>query len=453
MTKNNVLIILIISLVVIFRVFFDVINEIETHYEEAQYWVWSQNPSLSYLSKGPLIANAISVSNFIFGQTYLGLKFFSYLALIGSIFFLSLGSKQLSKNKNYFTTGLLISALSPALFLLGGVASTDIFLFFFWSIALYAYISFYVTRDERWFYIIALSVGLGILTKLSMILFPLSILIYFLFSKMRKYFFSVHLYLAALLVLILSLPILIWNAQNDWVTISHEIGHLVSSKPSQNAEILFLTLFVTIPSSLFLIQKEIRSKIFNARFGFLLYPILVMVIFFVIKSFSGKIQPNWSIPVFLTAIPIFSSILYGLKRKIILPSLMIISSIFLLSNKDISSKLISYDPLHPTRGWNNTFQNLFQNEIYSVLGSDDYKLLSSSAYFMNEPHRLHLFSNNNTRPSHYNLWNRLETPTDNILYITYSNNEISDSNLACTFIRSVDIYTRKQLTLYNCTSK
>ena len=83
MTKNNVLIILIISLVVIFRVFFDVINEIETHYEEAQYWVWSQNPSLSYLSKGPLIANAISVSNFIFGQTYLGLKFFSYLALIG----------------------------------------------------------------------------------------------------------------------------------------------------------------------------------------------------------------------------------------------------------------------------------------------------------------------------------------------------------------------------------
>ena len=221
MTKNNALIILVISLVVIFRVFFDVINEIETHYEEAQYWVWSQNPSLSYLFKGPLIANAISVSNFIFGQTYLGLKFFSYLALIGSIFFLSLGSKQLSKNKNYFTTGLLISALSPALFLLGGVASTDIFLFFFWSIALYAYISFYVTRDERWFYIIALSVGLGILTKLSIILFPLSILIYFLFSKMRKYFFSVHLYLAALLVLILSLPILIWNAQNDWVTISH----------------------------------------------------------------------------------------------------------------------------------------------------------------------------------------------------------------------------------------
>ena len=453
MTKNNVLIILIISLVVIFRVFFDVINEIETHYEEAQYWVWSQNPSLSYLSKGPLIANAISVSNFIFGQTYLGLKFFSYLALIGSIFFLSLGSKQLSKNKNYFTTGLLISALSPALFLLGGVASTDIFLFFFWSIALYAYISFYVTRDERWFYIIALSVGLGILTKLSMILFPLSILIYFLFSKMRKYFFSVHLYLAALLVLILSLPILIWNAQNDWVTISHEIGHLVSSKPSQNAEILFLTLFVTIPSSLFLIQKEIRSKIFNARFGFLLYPILVMVIFFVIKSFSGKIQPNWSIPVFLTLIPIFSCILDGQKRKILLPSFILVGSIFMLSNKDISSRFLPYDPLHPTRGWNETFHNLIQNESYSILVSNDYKLLSSLAYFKNEPEKLHLISDKNTRLSHYNLWNRMKRPSDNILYVTYSNNQIIDDELVCTLVRNVDIYTRKQLTLYNCTSK
>ena len=453
MIKNNVLIVLVISSVVFLRVLFDAINQIEIHYEEAQYWVWSQNLSLSYLSKGPFIASAISVSNIIFGQTYLGLKFFPYLAFIGSLIFLTLTSKRLTKDESNFTTGLLISAFSPALFILGGVASTDILLFFFWSLALYAYVSFYKDRDERWFYVIALSVGLGTLTKLSMVLLPLSILAYFLFSDLRKYFLSAHLYLAALLALILCSPILVWNAQNDWVSVSHEIGHLVSAVPSRNPEILLLTLFFTIPSAIFLIYKETRYRFFSKRFNFILYPVLVMVIFFVIKSFSGKIQPNWSIPVFLTLIPIFSSILYGLKRKIILPSLMIISSIFLLSNKDISSKLIAYDPLHPTRGWNNTFQNLFQNETYSVLASDDYKLLSSSAYFMNEPLRLHLFSDNNTRPSHYNLWNRLETPTDNILYITYSNNEISDSNLACTFIRSVDIYTRKQLTLYNCTSK
>ena len=453
MIKNNVLIVLVISSVVFLRVLFDGINQIETHYEEAQYWVWSQNLSLSYLSKGPFIASAIKVSNIIFGQTYLGLKFFSYLAFIGSLIFLTLTSKKLTKDENNFSTGLLISAFSPALFILGGVASTDIFLFFFWSLALYAYVSFYKNRDERWFYVIALSVGLGTLTKLSMALLPLSILAYFLFSDLRKYFLSAHLYLAALLALIVCSPILVWNAQNDWVSISHEIGHLVSAVPSRNPEILLLTLFFTIPSAIFLIDKETRSRFFSKRFNFLLYPVLVMVIFFVIKSFSGKIQPNWSIPVFLTLIPIFSCILDGQKRKILLPSFILVGSIFILANKDISSRFLPYDPLHPTRGWNETFHNLIQNESYSILVSNDYKLLSSLAYFKNEPEKIHLISDKNTRLSHYNLWNRMKRPSDNILYVTYSNNQIIDDELVCTLVRNVDIYTRKQLTLYNCTSK
>ena len=126
MKKNNVFIVLAISLVVIFRILFDVINQIEVHYEEAQYWVWSQNLSLSYLSKGPFIASAISISNIFFGQTYLGLKLFSYLALVGCIIFLSLASEKLSKDRNIFTSGLLASALSPAIFILGGVSTTDI---------------------------------------------------------------------------------------------------------------------------------------------------------------------------------------------------------------------------------------------------------------------------------------------------------------------------------------
>jgi hypothetical protein len=178
-----------------------------------------------------------------------------------------------------------------------------------------------------------------------------------------------------------------------------------------------------------------------------------MVIFFVIKSFSGKIQPNWSIPVFLTLIPIFSCILDGQKRKILLPSFILVGSIFILSNKDISSRFLPYDPLHPTRGWNETFHNLIQNESYSILVSNDYKLLSSLAYFKNEPEKIHLISDKNTRLSHYNLWNRMKRPSDNILYVTYSNNQIIDDELVCTLVRNVDIYTRKQLTLYNCTSK
>ena len=54
----------------------------------------------------------------------------------------------------------------------------------------------------------------------------------------------------------LGLPILIWNYQNDWVSVQHEFGHLVSDNPTTNPEVLFFTLLITIPSVLFVLNKK-----------------------------------------------------------------------------------------------------------------------------------------------------------------------------------------------------
>ena len=171
------------------------------------------------------------------------------LAYVGTIIFIAYSSIALKKDKNIGTTALLITGLSPALFFLGGVASTDAYLFFFWSLVLFGYIKFTLNKDVRWFYFIALATGLGLLTKLSMALLPISILIYFLFTEYRKYFYSIHLYFSALLAILIASPIVIWNMDNDWLTLSHEMGHLVSATPSNNPEILLMTcLLYTSPS-------------------------------------------------------------------------------------------------------------------------------------------------------------------------------------------------------------
>jgi len=117
--------------------------------DEAQYWVWSQNLSLSFLSKGPLAPSLIALSNQIFGQTYFGLKFFSFVAYLGTIITLSLTAFKISNKKTSFYNALILSALSPAIFILGGVASTDIFLFLFWSLTLLCYVCFLKERDEK----------------------------------------------------------------------------------------------------------------------------------------------------------------------------------------------------------------------------------------------------------------------------------------------------------------
>ena len=46
MTKSNFLFYFFSVIAILFaRVAFDVINQIEVHFDEAQYWVWSQNLS------------------------------------------------------------------------------------------------------------------------------------------------------------------------------------------------------------------------------------------------------------------------------------------------------------------------------------------------------------------------------------------------------------------------
>ena len=86
----------------ILRILFDVINSMGIHYEEAQYWVWSQNPSLSYLTKGPFIANAIAISEWIFGYGYLGLKFLSFDAYAGTALILGFCAYLISEEKTAF---------------------------------------------------------------------------------------------------------------------------------------------------------------------------------------------------------------------------------------------------------------------------------------------------------------------------------------------------------------
>ena len=454
MTKSNSLFaFLFLSLVFSARLLFDLINAIEIHFEEAQYWVWSQNLSLSYLSKGPLVPSMIAFSNLIFGQSYLGLKFFSYIAYAGTALFLSLTALKLSGREESFNTALVFSALSPALFLLGGIASTDIYLFFFWSLTIFAYVCFFTDRDEKWFYVIGISTGLGILAKLSMALLPLSILLYFFATDLKKYFFSIHIYISALLTFLISSPILIWNAQNNWVTFFHEIDHLVSEIPSANPEILVLTLLLTIPYSLLIFMSQIREKVFSSKFNFLIYPTLLLILFFVIKSFMGKIQLNWSVPIFLVLIPIFASISNVGKGSVALISLVLLCPIILLSNKAISSLYASDDPLHPIRGWGKTYQDLFQDEEYDFLASEDYKLLSTAAYFQGTANNLYLSKSTERRLTHYDLWRLSLNPSNKILFIAYSQKEVPSVNLNCTKIREVKNFPRKHLSLYNCSSK
>tara|TARA_A100001388_G_scaffold277463_1_gene268785 strand:+ start:325 stop:1689 length:1365 start_codon:yes stop_codon:yes gene_type:complete len=434
----------------ILRVFFDFINDIEIHYEEAQYWVWSQNPSLSYLTKGPFIAQAIALSEWIFGHSYLGLKFLSFVSYGGTAIIIGVCSYLISKEKTAFYLGVLFTLSSPAIFALGGIASTDIYLFLFWSVCLLGYIKFLETKDEKWFYLIAIGIGFGTLTKLSIILFPLSVLIYFSLSEFRTYFGSATLYKSMLVAFFLGLPILIWNYQNNWVTVQHEVGHLVSDNPTTNPEVLFFAFLITIPSALLVLNKSFYQFMQGKLVRSILIPTLFVLIFFLFKSIAGKIQLNWSIPLFITLIPIVSAFLSKIKFKYFILNFSGVMLLFIFSNLSFTTNFTPNDPMHALRGWKLEIKKLFKDQSYDMIVSNDYKLLSISAYYLNDSQNLFLDSSKNTRLTYYDIWDKKINKGDLILYISYSNKPILDQALDCNSFNSVNNNSRKQLTLYTC---
>ena len=68
---------LLIGAVLLGRLIYIASGTIELSEDEAYYWLWSQEPALAYYSKPPLVAYTIALGTLLWGDTHLGVRFFS----------------------------------------------------------------------------------------------------------------------------------------------------------------------------------------------------------------------------------------------------------------------------------------------------------------------------------------------------------------------------------------
>ena len=92
---------------------------------------------------------------------------------------------------------------------------------FFWSMIAWSLISFVQTRENRWLYIFGISVGLGMMSKYSVAVFVISILMGLLLTPQRKIFSNKHFYFAGLLALLIFLPNLLWQYHQHFPVVFH----------------------------------------------------------------------------------------------------------------------------------------------------------------------------------------------------------------------------------------
>lgn len=209
--------------------------------DEAHYWQWSRQLDWSYYSKGPLVAWVISLSCWLTGAWSVQLTGSEMLAvrlpavICGSLLLAGLYTLTAQVHRRESVAlGVVAIALTLPPITAGSLLMTiDAPFTCLWVWALvFGYQALFC--GSRWAWpAVGLAVGVGILAKYTMVLWPISLLCFLLASPAhRPLLRSAGLWISAVPAAICCVPIILWNIGHDWVGLWH-VSHLAASQQAK----------------------------------------------------------------------------------------------------------------------------------------------------------------------------------------------------------------------------
>jgi 4-amino-4-deoxy-L-arabinose transferase-like glycosyltransferase/membrane-associated phospholipid phosphatase len=211
-----------LALVLVGRLVYVASGTIDLSEDEAYQWLWSKHLALSYYSKPPLIAYTQWLGTSLWGDTELGVRFFSPLIGVG-VALLTLRFMARIAGARAAAALVLILLATPLLAVGSTLLTIDPLLVLFWTLAvLWGWRA--VQPDATvWHWLgVGLAAGLAFLSKYSATYLIVCWALFFTLCPAAR----VHLrrpgpYLAILVNGLCTLPVILWNAQHSWITVSH----------------------------------------------------------------------------------------------------------------------------------------------------------------------------------------------------------------------------------------
>ena len=276
---------------------------IQLSQDEAYQWVWSKHLALSYYSKPPGIALIQFAGTSLWGDTELGVRFFSPLfAAILSVMVLRFIAREINARAAFWL--LLIVTAVPLLGAGAILMTIDPPLVLCWMWALIA--GWRACKPDgqiRHWLVVGLAMGLGFLCKYSALYQIICWAVFFaLWPAARMHLRKPGPWLALLIFLICTTPVIIWNWQHGWITAHHvagDAGLLSQWKPTLRyfndflvSELLLLNPVFLIGSivAMFGFWKLRREKPLWLYFFCMSAPVLLGHLAY---SFHSRVMPNW----------------------------------------------------------------------------------------------------------------------------------------------------------------
>lgn len=302
-------------------------------FDEAYYWQWSRHLAWGYFDHPPMIAYLIAAGTRLVGNNPLGVRLVPGILAVSLAWMMYRLGKAYWRNSRAGLWALVLTVTTP-LFAVGNMISTpDTPLLFFWAATIL--LTLRALERKRWFdwMLMGVCAGLGMLSKLPMILLYLALLLALLATaRGRKALSSARPWVALAISVLVSLPMLIWEYRNNLDSIIFHFkqgfgpaagapvhatgmatfGQYLLGQAGVMTPLVFILILFAMGDALLrktrlnpledpgtistLSSSEVRP--------FLLIPALVTFGLFAAASFMQSSGPNWSAPAYVTALPL-----------------------------------------------------------------------------------------------------------------------------------------------------
>ena len=276
--------------------------------DETYYLAWSRFPDWSYYDHPPMGAWWIALGTWIFGVNPFGIRVVAILSALPLSFCVYLTGRVLFDPASGIRGALWTNA--TFLMAVGGLLATpDAPAVLFWAVTTLALALVARTGSGRWWLLVGIGAGLGVISKLTnLFLGPAILLILLVDRDFRRWILSPWLWLGGVVALAVATPMLLWNRAHDWVTLTKQFGRLSHQGFNLLGPLDFLATqfgiinpLIAIFAGLGLVVALRQRATPSARgITLLLWTTLPLVAYMAVHSFQEQIQGHWLAPIFPT---------------------------------------------------------------------------------------------------------------------------------------------------------
>lgn len=371
--------------------------------DEAYYWIWSQKLDFGYYSKPPMVAWFIYFAQFLFGDSSLVFKTISVMVYPITSLVIFLTALKLFDLKVAFYAGLLFFTM-PGISLSSFIISTDVVLLLFWSLALLFFVIAIETDKMHNWILAGIFGGLGLLSKYNMIIFVLSAVIFFLWSK--KYLHILKgpkFYISVIVAFCVFLPNLIWNYQNNFVSFTHvqEISQIDRELFHFDKLLEFFVAqfgvfgLLSFGMLLFIVYRSAKN-IADEKFKMLLIFTLLFLFIISVQAFLSRAFANWAAPAYIAASILCAYYFVNVNKIYFLKFAVIINLVLMMAMYHYEDMMKTFgveltkktDPLKRVRGWDKLGQEVSKiaaNYPNHLILANDRNFLSEIIFY-SKPH-------------------------------------------------------------------